>query len=607
MNIILTEQQFRDLLEKQLLESVYINGLKGNTANLSYKKGSDWSNGNLNATDKIKTDKMDTNNGDTYIVPLKGGINSYNITSISGENVMHYFKYYWDSKKATTTLNDKSYELKMQKQEFNNFLSQFIDKVSAVIRHYITENKIENVSKVSIYPVPSSSNFNQRMSEELTGMLLNGLPIQVINQNLFYKDVSNIQRDTDFINKNKEYFNSRYYQQFDDDITNSEELDNSLERFKAVGGFKDYIQEMNDCVRTMHFCLNNYRHVSVNSPRTLSRLAYNYRMYVDLKAESVLRNTYGDNSTIRFSTVATPVKTWQKPVVENSLPSLTVLWLDDMRDPYKYFNKKSNSGAFVRNKDFYDKLMSKYNLNFVWVRNIDEFSKFILKNGLPKFVSFDHDLGAGIPKGLDCAKWLVQYCQRTGSNLPSFFVHSANPNGQREINALLNSVKNNAPSLSSADGEQQETQQNSNKKDTDAFTDAVWTLIKPLLRGVNSPITGKPYPKIKIEYYKHQPYEIKKLSNGMRMGLKNMFSLNPKVLQEEMERIKGTLFVIFDDNISGGATLSDICLQAKNAGIENIVPITFGQMAVKWTVGAKTPLKLTKPTDKNGNVGQFNI
>ena len=118
---------------------------------------------------------------------------------------------------------------------------------------------------------------------------------------------------------------------------------------------------------------------------------------------------------------------------------LTILWLDDIRNPYKYLSKKSSSGTFVRNKQFYDGLMSKYDVDFIWVKNFDEFTNFILDNGLPQFVSFDHDLGAGLQKGAVCAKWLVEYCKKNGKKLPMFYVHSANPNGQREINGILKS------------------------------------------------------------------------------------------------------------------------------------------------------------------------
>ena len=121
--------------------------------------------------------------------------------------------------------------------------------------------------------------------------------------------------------------------------------------------------------------------------------------------------------------------------------NLTILWLDDIRDPYKYFKKKPNSETFIKNKQYYDNLLKSNNVNFIWVKNFDEFTNFILNNGLPQFISFDHDLGAGLKKGYDCAKWLIDYCIETNSNLPQFYVHSANPNGQREINGILNNFK----------------------------------------------------------------------------------------------------------------------------------------------------------------------
>ena len=117
---------------------------------------------------------------------------------------------------------------------------------------------------------------------------------------------------------------------------------------------------------------------------------------------------------------------------------MKILWLDDMRNPYQYLSSNKNTNTFIRNKSFYDNLMKSTDVDFVWVKNFDEFKNFIMSNGIPEFVSFDHDLGKGLPKGLDCAKWLVKYCEKNNINLPKFYVHSANPNGQREINALLN-------------------------------------------------------------------------------------------------------------------------------------------------------------------------
>lgn len=93
--------------------------------------------------------------------------------------------------------------------------------------------------------------------------------------------------------------------------------------------------------------------------------------------------------------------------------------------------------------------------DWVVVRNYDEFVDCITKNGLPSFVSFDHDL-ADIkydPKtqresfeyhethGLDCAKWLVEYCIDNRLEFPEYAVHSQNPVGLDNICGYINSFK----------------------------------------------------------------------------------------------------------------------------------------------------------------------
>ena len=120
--------------------------------------------------------------------------------------------------------------------------------------------------------------------------------------------------------------------------------------------------------------------------------------------------------------------------------NITILWLDDMRNPLTYFAKKgkaAQSGAFVRNNEYYTDIFNQYEPNFVWVKNLQEFAKYIETNGLPDLVSFDHDLGVGLEKGAVCANWLVNYCKKTNQQLPKCYAHSANPNGRRDINAIL--------------------------------------------------------------------------------------------------------------------------------------------------------------------------
>jgi len=117
------------------------------------------------------------------------------------------------------------------------------------------------------------------------------------------------------------------------------------------------------------------------------------------------------------------------------------LFLDDFRMPV-------DCSRYMPNPGIYNKL------EWVIVRNYDEFIKFISKNGLPEMISFDHDLadehysndmyaGAEVynknydhfteKTGYDCAKWLVEYCMDFDLDLPEYIVHSMNPAGGKNI------------------------------------------------------------------------------------------------------------------------------------------------------------------------------
>ena len=122
------------------------------------------------------------------------------------------------------------------------------------------------------------------------------------------------------------------------------------------------------------------------------------------------------------------------------------------------------------------------------------------------------------------------------------------------------------------------------------------------MRGRKSPVTGKPYKRLEINRWEPQNFEIKNLSNGERMGMKNIYNPNtdPEFVENEINEIKGGVLVIFDDNISGGATLADVCYQFKDLGVEYIIPITFGEMATKWTMNR---IPLSRPTNDAGVEG----
>lgn len=78
--------------------------------------------------------------------------------------------------------------------------------------------------------------------------------------------------------------------------------------------------------------------------------------------------------------------------------------------------------------------------NWTIVRSFTEAKEYILSNGCPDYISFDHDLGLD-GTGFDLAKWIVEY-DLDNNIIPekfNFNVHSANPVGAENIQALLNS------------------------------------------------------------------------------------------------------------------------------------------------------------------------
>ena len=94
------------------------------------------------------------------------------------------------------------------------------------------------------------------------------------------------------------------------------------------------------------------------------------------------------------------------------------------------------------------------NQHYSLVRNYQEFVDLITLRGIPKFVTYDHDLasvhyghglqGDSIPydkytekTGYDCAKWLVDYCLDNKLELPLYNIQSSNPAGKENIDKLL--------------------------------------------------------------------------------------------------------------------------------------------------------------------------
>ena len=129
---------------------------------------------------------------------------------------------------------------------------------------------------------------------------------------------------------------------------------------------------------------------------------------------------------------------------------MKILWLDDLRNPFLDIEGR----------------VPKENGTIEWVLNYEQFVTWIKKFGLPDLISFDHDLADEhyTPKeywddyqlskqyresqnyqektGMDCAKWLVDYCMDNNLKLPKFYSHSANPVGRDNILGILENFNN---------------------------------------------------------------------------------------------------------------------------------------------------------------------
>ena len=96
---------------------------------------------------------------------------------------------------------------------------------------------------------------------------------------------------------------------------------------------------------------------------------------------------------------------------------------------------------------------------------------------------------------------------------------------------------------------------------------------------------GLPVKPYDICMWQPANFQIKKLGNDSRMALKNYFSINNDPAEAELKNTDNNIVVIFDDNISGGATLSDICYQLQKIGVKYMIPITFGKMRTSYSQG----------------------
>ncbi len=120
----------------------------------------------------------------------------------------------------------------------------------------------------------------------------------------------------------------------------------------------------------------------------------------------------------------------------------TLIWLDDIRNPLE-------NDWLV-----FSPIEQPYEVH--WLKTYNEFIDWITINGLPTAICYDHDLSDfqamknGYPElmedvpnpenektGMDCAKWLVEYCLDNNLKIPLYNIQSANPVGKDNIDGLL--------------------------------------------------------------------------------------------------------------------------------------------------------------------------
>lgn len=128
------------------------------------------------------------------------------------------------------------------------------------------------------------------------------------------------------------------------------------------------------------------------------------------------------------------------------------LFLDDIRNP-------SDAYSYTGFRPYIEQ-------HWKIVRNYNEFVHYITRNyekhdAMPSIIGFDHDLAmehytpamnnkeeyAKLEEtftektGMDCAKWLVEFCMDNNLKLPDYFVHSMNPAGAKNITSYLENYK----------------------------------------------------------------------------------------------------------------------------------------------------------------------
>ena len=127
------------------------------------------------------------------------------------------------------------------------------------------------------------------------------------------------------------------------------------------------------------------------------------------------------------------------------------LFLDDERIPYSSDPNVQNAYSLTKDNVY-------TTMEWIVVKNYQEFVDTINSKGLPSFVSFDHDLGKTAYEewlkntrysgeinydnikeetGMDCVTFLIDYCMDHNCDFPHYRIHTMNPVGRENIGSKI--------------------------------------------------------------------------------------------------------------------------------------------------------------------------
>lgn len=125
------------------------------------------------------------------------------------------------------------------------------------------------------------------------------------------------------------------------------------------------------------------------------------------------------------------MKSLKQLLLEQTNDKNVLVWIDDLRNPRDTQWKRFITQNF-RNVTFDD---------VVWCHSYDEFMTYMNAHGIPRYVSFDHDLAdtqlTQERTGYTCAKSIIDACLDANVDVPQYAIQSSNPVGARNIASLM--------------------------------------------------------------------------------------------------------------------------------------------------------------------------